>query len=460
MRQYNKSSCLTFRCHICGKPFRVKSTRDAHLKTHEKKKTIACEVCQSLFSSPSSLKVHMRLHTGSRPYNCAYCNRTFRTSGHLQSHVKSHTKSHKNIRLASGSHVQQRQSPMELFGGQIVDASQNASQISYNTNDLLVSSAVQDENSVIGDPSNSTSLHASTAADYLQLLQLPTDNLQNIQISNLDINAGDDILQNFIFITEPPQNEGQEQVPGNQSASVVDIVENHDVSLYVPDLAKYNTSTGMGYMDQNIYVLDGNNVQIGNGRVQQTMYPPGMKTFHTAMNGSDPFLTVASEPNNPTGAAVKNKKVSLPRDSSTSQDSEVNGNSKLCPDCGRMFLKPSQMLRHRRIHTGEKPHVCKICQSTFSQKSSLDTHIKFTHSDVRPYTCSQCAFQTVQKAALKKHFTKAHPHLRWDEQVDRFCANVNSPGISVVTGTSGLGRTGAHVTTTQINITTGIRDRV
>ena len=53
-----------------------------------------------------------------------------------------------------------------------------------------------------------------------------------------------------------------------------------------------------------------------------------------------------------------------------------------CVDCSKSFKKPSDLVRHVRIHTGEKPYYCELCKRTFTVKSTLDSHLK-THTPGR-----------------------------------------------------------------------------
>ncbi|XP_028967569.1 zinc finger protein 569-like [Galendromus occidentalis] len=53
-----------------------------------------------------------------------------------------------------------------------------------------------------------------------------------------------------------------------------------------------------------------------------------------------------------------------------------------CTFCDKLFVDKNKMIRHERIHTGERPFSCLHCNMTFNQKSSLHRHVKVRHFDL------------------------------------------------------------------------------
>ncbi len=49
-----------------------------------------------------------------------------------------------------------------------------------------------------------------------------------------------------------------------------------------------------------------------------------------------------------------------------------------CEVCGKTLADPSSLYRHRKIHSGDKPHECEYCGRRFIQRYNMTQHVK-TH---------------------------------------------------------------------------------
>ncbi|CAH1787641.1 unnamed protein product [Owenia fusiformis] len=86
----------------------------------------------------------------------------------------------------------------------------------------------------------------------------------------------------------------------------------------------------------------------------------------------------------------------------STEDTEDNVGRMRCVVCRRGFNSRSNLRSHMRIHTQEKPFVCRFCHRSFSQSSTLRNHVRL-HTGEKPYRCVVCKSAYSQLAGLRAH---------------------------------------------------------
>ncbi|KAK3600189.1 hypothetical protein CHS0354_029957 [Potamilus streckersoni] len=78
-----------------------------------------------------------------------------------------------------------------------------------------------------------------------------------------------------------------------------------------------------------------------------------------------------------------------------------------CELCGKPFANSSAYHVHMRGHKGENLHHCKDCNLGFVDKAKYNRHMKVTHN-IMPYTCPKCSMGFPSKSKRQKHMLQAH----------------------------------------------------
>lgn len=86
-----------------------------------------------------------------------------------------------------------------------------------------------------------------------------------------------------------------------------------------------------------------------------------------------------------------------------------------CSICPASFLYDCLLTRHfHKTHLKLKPHKCPFCGHATTEKAALQTHIRCMHTDEMPYRCELCNFKCKTTSILSRHrktHTGEKPHV-------------------------------------------------
>jgi len=81
-----------------------------------------------------------------------------------------------------------------------------------------------------------------------------------------------------------------------------------------------------------------------------------------------------------------------------------------CDVCSYATADASNLTRHKRVHSGVKPYKCDVCDAAFKQPAHLNSH-KRIHTGEKPFKCDRCDAAFAQAGHLARH---KRTHLKRD----------------------------------------------
>lgn len=67
-----------------------------------------------------------------------------------------------------------------------------------------------------------------------------------------------------------------------------------------------------------------------------------------------------------------------------------------CHLCGRAFRTVTLLRNHLNTHTGTRPHKCPDCDMAFVTSGELVRHRRYKHTHEKPFKCSMCDYASVE----------------------------------------------------------------
>ncbi|XP_076757858.1 uncharacterized protein LOC143427530 [Xylocopa sonorina] len=352
------------KCKLCNKQFSQPALYRLHIREHyrlqtkivkqtkrgTKHKTMyKCTICLKVFQKPSQLMRHIRVHTGERPFKCTVCDRAFSQKSSLQIH----TWQHNGIRphacgLCNAKFSQKGNLNAHITRVHNVPEGEPIYRCNYC--------------SCVFKKLGSLNGHMKRMHTDINEESGTVDSTQSADSVESDIRA---TVNSVITQLASLESDSRETTKSSNFESCILSDNKKDIlqqALKISGLPSKNKITPEGTSET--------------------------KRLETRTN----FVTLLDRA--PDGDTRKYLTIK--------QRCVGNVRWYACTFCHKEFKKPSDLIRHLRVHTQEKPFKCTHCYRSFALKSTMIAHER-THSGVKKYACKFCDKSFVCHGSLIAH---------------------------------------------------------
>merc|ERR1712008_189120 len=84
-----------------------------------------------------------------------------------------------------------------------------------------------------------------------------------------------------------------------------------------------------------------------------------------------------------------------------------------CPQCESLFTRKDNLISHiASVHERKKPYQCTDCNQTYAKKDNLKVHVAAIHEGKKLNKCPDCEASFAQKTQMLNHINSVHEGIK------------------------------------------------